>query len=69
MHLGLKKGPFVPHTEKPSHGRPDLHRSSRLPPDSAPNIIWIKKRAEINLIRDAPFPELFFICLSKVSAN
>jgi len=47
-----------------------LHRSSQLPPDSAPNIIWIQRKGvQINLIQDAPFPEPSFICLSKVLVN
>jgi hypothetical protein len=50
-----------------------LHSSSRLPPDSAPNIIWIQKKEDqielIKLISDVPFPEPSFICLSKVPVN
>jgi hypothetical protein len=49
-----------------------LHSNSRLPPDSAPNTIWIQKRAQIKLkklISDAPFPEPSLICPSKVPVN
>jgi hypothetical protein len=46
-----------------------LHRSPRLPTDSDSNIIWVQKRARIQLIRHGPFPEPPFICLSKVPEN
>jgi len=46
-----------------------LHRSSRFPQTQAPNIIWVQKGAQNKLIRDAPFPEPYFICLSKGLVN
>ena len=47
-----------------------LHRSSRLPSDSgSQHNLDPKKGAHINLIRDAPFPEPSFICLSKGPVN
>jgi len=47
-----------------------LDSSSRLLPDLAPNINWIQKiGAQINSIRDAPYLEPSFICLSKFLVN
>jgi len=46
-----------------------LQRSSRLPQTQDPNIFWVQKGAQNKLIRDAPFPESSFICLSKVLIN
>jgi hypothetical protein len=40
------------------------------PQAEAPNIIRMQRKGvQINLIRDAPFPEPSFICLSKVPVN
>ena len=70
MHLGLKIGPLCPILWCKVMGALALHRSSRLPSDSgSQHNLDPKKGAHINLIRDAPFPEPSFICLSKGPVN
>jgi len=50
----------VPHTLTPSHGSPHPSKKFKTAPDSG---------SQNKLIRDAPFPESSFICLSKVLIN
>ena len=72
MHLGHQTGTLCPILWRQILEALVLKRSFRLPQTQAPNIIWIqefKKGNQINLIRNAPFPESLFIWLSKVPVN
>jgi len=69
MHLGLKTGPMCPTLWCQVMEALVLHSSSRLLPDSDPDIIWVQNGAHIKLKSDAPFPEPSFIYLSKVPEN
>ena len=69
--LNPLKRPSVPHILMPSHGSPGPSQQFQISPQTQdPNIVWVQsKGAQINSIRDAPFPQPSFIRLSKVPEN
>jgi hypothetical protein len=51
----------------PSHGRPGPSQKFQIAPRlGLPTLSALKKKAQINLIKDALFPEPSLICVSKI---